>query len=368
VCANQWSHHDQQDVSAIEQRRLGASGIEVRAVGIGTQQWGDKRWGYGKSYTRDDHEATYQTLLDAGVNLLDTSENYGGGLAEQFIGEFHRADGRPIFLATKFTPAKIYDPSTRMSAKSMMSTLDGSLKRLGVDAVDLYQLHYPPARRRLGSYLDGLAETVKVGKARAVGVSNFNVELLRYAHEYRARRGIALASNQTECSLLCRHPEGNGMLAACEELDIALIAILPLGEGVLSGKYRVGGEPYPSRVRNILTVTNLDLFHQEENAESIVRRIRRKPYELQREALEPLFDLEPPRDGDVPVGDAVDRMETFSRKKSIELASPAAARRRAVDDAGRRRKPPTATDRAGPRAPTASDPLLSFQRQPSSTV
>jgi aryl-alcohol dehydrogenase-like predicted oxidoreductase len=275
----------------MEQRRLGASGIEVGAVGIGTQQWGSKSWGYGKSYTRDDHEATYQTLLDAGVNLFDTSEDYGGGLAEQFIGEFHRADGRPIFLATKFTPSKIYDPSTRVSAKSMMSTLDGSLKRLGVRAVDLYQLHYPLARRRLGSYLDTLAETVKVGKARAIGVSNFNAELLRYAHEHLAGRGVALASNQIEYSLLYRHPEHNGMLAACEELDIALIAILPLGEGVLSGKYRVGGKPYPSRVRNILTVTNWDLFHEDENAESILRRVRRKPYELQREALEPLFDL-----------------------------------------------------------------------------
>jgi aryl-alcohol dehydrogenase-like predicted oxidoreductase len=172
-----------------------------------------------------------------------------------------------------------------------MSTLDGSLKRLGVRAVDLYQLHYPLARRRLGSYLDALAETVKVGKARAVGVCNFNAELLRYAHEYLARRGIALASNQIEYSLLYRHPEHNGMLAACEELDIALIAILPLGEGVLSGKYRVGGKPYPSRVRNILTVTNWDLFHEDENAESILRRVLKKPYELQREALEPLFDL-----------------------------------------------------------------------------
>ena len=279
------------EVSAIEQRRLGASGIEVAALGLGTQQWGDKRWGYGKSYTRDDHEATYKTLLDAGVNLFDTSENYGGGVAEQLIGEFHRLDGRPIFVATKFTPAKIYDASTRLSAKSMMSTLDGSLKRLGVRAVDLYQLHYPPARRRLGSYLDALAETVKVGKARAVGVSNFNVELLRYAYEYLANRGIALASNQIQYSILCRHPEGDGMLAACEELDIALISILPLGEGVLTGKYRVGGLPYPSRVRAILTVTNLDLFHQDENAKSIVKRFLRKPYELQREALEPLFEL-----------------------------------------------------------------------------
>jgi aryl-alcohol dehydrogenase-like predicted oxidoreductase len=153
------------------------------------------------------------------------------------------------------------------------------------------QLHYPPARRRLGSYLDALAETVEAGKARAVGVSNFNVELLRYAYEYLANRGITLASNQIQYSILSRHPESDGMLAACEELDIALIAILPLGEGVLTGKYRVGGLPYPSRVRAILTVTNLDLFHQDENAKSIVKRFRRKPYELQREALEPLFKL-----------------------------------------------------------------------------
>jgi aryl-alcohol dehydrogenase-like predicted oxidoreductase len=121
---------------------------------------------------------------------------------------------------------------------------------------------YPLARHRLDAYLEALAATVKAGKAKAIGVSNFNGALLRYAHAYFARQHIPLASNQIAYNLLYRYPETNGMLTACEELDIALLAVLPLGEGVLTGKYRVGGAPYSSQLRALGLVANLDIFHE----------------------------------------------------------------------------------------------------------
>ncbi len=277
-------------MSTIEYRRLGASGIEVPAIGIGTLAWGEKRWGFNKKYSRDDLFKAYTASLDAGLNFFDTSESYGKGLSEQLIGEFRRKDGRPIIVATKFSPAKVYEPSTRFSAKDIIGTLDGSLKRLGIDAVDLYHLHYPVARHKLDEYLNTMAETVKTGKAKAIGVSNFNTELLRYAHAFFAKQNIRLASNETDYSLLNRLPEMNGMLAACKELDIALLAILPLGQGALTGKYRVGGLPYPAIMRGIITVGQLDLFHQYPYKSS-KPSLFTKPYMLQREKLEPLFVL-----------------------------------------------------------------------------
>ncbi|MFD0679023.1 MULTISPECIES: aldo/keto reductase [unclassified Paenibacillus] len=131
---------------------------------------------------------------------------------------------------------------------------------------------------------------MKSGKAKAVGVSNFNTELMKHAHDYFAKHNIRLASNQIGYNLLYRFPETNGMLAACEELEVALIAILPLAEGVLTGKYRVGGDPYPSAMRSIALVTQLDIFKEGEPS-PLMRRLFTNPYMLAREKLEPLLEL-----------------------------------------------------------------------------
>lgn len=171
-----------------------------------------------------------------------------------------------------------------------MRTLDSSLKRLGMNQVDLYQFHYSVARHKLNRYLDAMAETVKSGKVKAIGISNFNTELMKHAHDYFAKHNIRLASNQIGYNLLYRFPETNGMLAACEELDVALIALLTLAEGVLTGKYRVGGDPYPSAMRSIALVTQLDIFKEGEPS-PLMWRLFTKPYMLEREKLEPLLDL-----------------------------------------------------------------------------
>ncbi|HLW02578.1 MAG TPA: aldo/keto reductase [Ktedonobacterales bacterium] len=217
-----------------DQRALGASSLVVPALGVGTWSWGDARfWGYGQSHTQDDVTQAYHICLDAGLNFFDTAEGYGGGESERLLGQCRRADGRASIIATKFAPLP-----WRASSSALLRALDGSLERLGVERIDLYQIHLPPPR--LNPIMDALAEAVQSGKVRAVGVSNFSASLMRRAHARLAHHGIPLASNQVQYSLLHRNPEKNGLLDACRELDVTLIAASPLAQGVLSGKFRVG--------------------------------------------------------------------------------------------------------------------------------
>lgn len=273
----------------VERRRIGSSKVEVPAQGVGTLAWGDKRFGLGKDFTRDDLFEAYKVSLDAGINYFDTSENYGPGLSERFLGEFQKADGRPIVVSTKFSPANIFEPSDRFSAKAVMPTLEGSLKRLGMEVVDMYMLHSPPPQRKMNSFLDALGETYKSGKVRTVGVSNFNVQQMRYAYEYLAKQGVPLTFNETGYNLLYRYPETNGMFEALEELDMSLIAIVPLSEGVLTGKYRVGGLPTPFINKVLFKITQLHDENRKQEG-SLFHKWFTTPYELQRKHLEPLFE------------------------------------------------------------------------------
>lgn len=269
------------------EKQIGRSGLTVPLMGNGTQAWGDKRFGFGTAYNRDDLYAIYRMCLDVGLNFFDTSDTYGKGLSEELLGEFQEKDGRPVTIATKFTQSKPCDPNRNFSVKAVSTVLERSLKRLRVDAVDLYQVHYPPARRTLDKYLDAMAETVKSGKAKAIGVSNFNTDYLRYSHGYLdSVHGISLASNQVGFNLLHRQPETNGMLTACRELGVTILPILPLAEGVLTGKYRVGGQEYGGQGATLFR--GASLF---EPGESFFKAMRSKPYEMHREELEPLFEV-----------------------------------------------------------------------------
>jgi aryl-alcohol dehydrogenase-like predicted oxidoreductase len=231
----------------VDQRQLGATGIKVPALGIGTWSWGDKGfWGYGKAYTRDDIMQSYRFCLDNGLYFFDTAEVYGKGESERLLGEARREDGRPIVIASKFAPLP-----QRFSAKTLLEALDNSLERLGVKQIDLYQIHFPYTILSIDSLMDALAEAVHSEKVRAVGVSNYSAKQLRRAHARLARHDIPLASNQVHYNLLHRKPEANGVLDACRELDIALIAYSPLEQGLLTGKYRHGDTPLPSLSRRL---------------------------------------------------------------------------------------------------------------------
>ncbi|MBO0778643.1 MAG: aldo/keto reductase [Ktedonobacteraceae bacterium] len=271
------------------QRTLGASGLVVPAMGVGIASWGEKQLGYGRMYTRDDVTQAYRACLDAGLNFFDTAEMYGQGESERLLGECRRQDGRPILNATKFSTSSIVTPSfTRSSPRALLHALDGSLQRLGVDCIDLYQLHVPPAPHKLDAYMDVLAEAVRAGKVRAVGLCNFNATLLRQAHARLAQHGIPLASTMVGYNLLRRYPETNGVLDACRELNVALLAFAPLAEGVLSGKYRTG-TPIPGAYRMLWMIEKLDLFGETRGSVSTVRRWFSKHRPAQREKLEPLF-------------------------------------------------------------------------------
>ena len=219
----------------VDQRHLGASGIAVSPLGVGVWSWGDKTfWGYGKDYTREDVSQAYKVCQDAGLNFFDTAEMYGRGESERILGECIREDGRPVVIASKFAPLP-----NRFSARSLLKALDASLERLNVKTIDLYQIHWPYTILGVDALMDALAEAVRSGKVRAVGVSNYGADLMRRAHARLARHDIPLASNQVHYNLLHRKPEKNGVLDVCRELNVALIAYSPLEQGLLTGKYRI---------------------------------------------------------------------------------------------------------------------------------
>jgi aryl-alcohol dehydrogenase-like predicted oxidoreductase len=183
-----------------------------------------------------------------GVTLVDTAEMYGNGASERIIGEIlceGDLEGAPV-IATKFAPLPY-----RFSAKSLLDAVDKSLKRLGIETVHLYQIHFPNPMFKLTSLMDALAETVKAGKVRRVGVSNYGADQMKRAHERLASHGVQLASNQVEYSLLQRAPETNGVLEASRDLGVTLIAYSPIAKGLLTGKYGPGGDRPSGLVRRM---------------------------------------------------------------------------------------------------------------------
>lgn len=270
-------------------RRLGGSGLLVPPMAVGTQAWGEKGWGYGSRYSQDDLYAAYRAALDHGMNFLDTSDSYGA--SEDLIGQFRHRDGREVILATKFSPSIFFDKSERVSPKHVAPTLDESLRRLRVDCIDLYQMHYPVSEPRLDDFLAEFVRAVKAGKVKAVGVSNFNLAQMRRAHQFFADHNIALALNQIGYSLLYRMPEWNGMLDACEKLDIAIIALMPLLQGILTGKYRPGGPDLPTNVKIVMRVIQFDPFKESYPRRPLLSRLFSKPLPMRRKTLEPLFEV-----------------------------------------------------------------------------
>jgi aryl-alcohol dehydrogenase-like predicted oxidoreductase len=187
-------------------------------------------WGYGRSYGASDVEAAFQVSLAARVDLFDTAEVYGRGLSERLLVRVARATGQPVVLATKFMPYP-----WRLVRDSLPRALRGSLARLGVERVDLYQVYWPLPTISVESWVQALA--VAAGFTRAAGVSNYGLEQMRRSHWALAKRGVGLASNQVRYSLLDRTPERSGLVAASREHDVTPIAYSSLAQGLLTGKY-----------------------------------------------------------------------------------------------------------------------------------
>ncbi len=234
-------------ISTAERITLGPTDIQISPLGIGTWAWGDRLvWDYGKGgFTDADLEAAYQASLAYGVNFFDTAESYGQGRSEALLGQFRRRSGWPVVIATKFMPFP-----WRLTKGELLRALRNSLQRLGLQTVDLYQMHWPFPPVSIETWMDAMADAVEAGLVRAVGVSNYSAKQMEVAFNALARRNIPLASNQVMYSLVNRKVETSGLLDLCHELEITLIAYSPLGKGLLTGKYTP--ESPPSGMRRYL--------------------------------------------------------------------------------------------------------------------
>jgi aryl-alcohol dehydrogenase-like predicted oxidoreductase len=225
-------------------RPLGRSDLQVPRLGVGAMTWGQPsglsrltpaKLAYGGAEGAEEEASAFESSLAAGVTLFDTAAMYSNGASERRLGELAR--GTAALIATKFPPRM------RSTAEDMPRALEASLARLGRPVVDLYMHHYPAKRVDIGRLMMLMADALAAGKVRAVGVSNYSAEEMRIAHAALAERGVPLAANQVQYSLLHRQPETNGVLDTCHELGVTLIAYQPLASGALTGKYLAGARP-----------------------------------------------------------------------------------------------------------------------------
>lgn len=223
--------------------KLGTISQNISALGIGTWAWGDRSfWGFGSSYGIDDIREAFTISIAQGINFFDTAEVYGNGLSEKILASLiEEANVSPI-IATKFFPYP-----WRWRASDFRKALANSLKRLNMARVHLYQIHWPFPPMPVEKWVTALADAYEDGLIEAVGVSNYNADQVRLAHDVLARRGIPLTSNQVPYSLINHKIENNGVLQACHERNIQIIAYSPIGQGMLTGKYSEQNPPSGAR-------------------------------------------------------------------------------------------------------------------------
>lgn len=216
----------------IEQRRLGRGGPLVSALGLGCMGMSEF---YGAS---NDAESlrTIERALELGITFLDTADIYGSGTNEELVGKAIAGRRERVFLATKFGIVRSADPTSRGfdgSRAYVRRSIEGSLRRLGVGHVDLYYQHRVDPKTPIEETVGELAELVREGKVRYLGLSEASAETIRRAHATHP-----IAALQSEYSLFSRDIEDAGVIETARELGIALVAYSPLGRGLLSGEIR----------------------------------------------------------------------------------------------------------------------------------
>ncbi|MEO9180474.1 MAG: aldo/keto reductase [Acidimicrobiales bacterium] len=221
----------------MEKRALGS--LRVSVVGIGCNNFG----------SRLDQSATSNVVhsaLDAGINFFDTADIYGATKSEQLLGVALRNRRDEAVIATKFG-MPIDDTHYGARPSYVKQACEDSLRRLGIDHIDLYQLHYPDDTVGIADTLGALGELVAEGKVCEIGCSNLTSAQLEEAKR-AAGDGPSFVSVQNQYSLLARDPERDGVLDACQSLGIGFLPFYPLANGLLTGKVRPG-EPVPENSR-----------------------------------------------------------------------------------------------------------------------
>jgi aryl-alcohol dehydrogenase-like predicted oxidoreductase len=224
----------------VEQRAVGTSGLRVSCVALGTMTWGRDT---------DEHEARdqVQEFVEHGGTLIDTADVYGDGRSEAIVGRLLREfAGEGLVLATKAGGVSVPGRRFDNSRMHLLDALDQSLVRLGVETIDLWQVHGWDPLTPIDETLEVLDSAVRSGKVRYVGLSNWSGWQSGYAAAHNRIRGLgALVSHQYEYSLLARGIESE-VIPCATSVGVGILAWSPLGRGVLTGKYR-NGTPADSR-------------------------------------------------------------------------------------------------------------------------
>lgn len=213
-------------------RYLEVSGARLSVIGVGSWQFGSREWGYGESYAEGEAGRIVGRALDLGVNLLDTAEIYGFGRSERILGRAIAGRRDDAFVATKLFPVLPVGPVVEQRGRA-------SARRLGIDVIDLYQIHQPNPLVPLAAQMDGMRRLVKGGLVRHVGVSNFSLSRWQAAE---AAYGGPVLSNQVRFSLVDRRPLGDLVPWAASNARL-VIAYSPLGQGLLSARYDATNAP-----------------------------------------------------------------------------------------------------------------------------
>jgi aryl-alcohol dehydrogenase-like predicted oxidoreductase len=223
-------------------RALGEGGPQVSVVGLGTNNFG----------ARADYEqslAVVDAAIEAGITLFDTADIYGQGTSEDFIGRALEGRRDRVVLATKFGSAMEEHPSEHRGSRDYIRwALEGSLRRLRTDVIDVYQMHQPDEGTPIEDTLAALHELVQEGAVRHIGSSNFSAVQLEAADRIARERGLTrFVAAQNHYSLVEREVEDE-VLPVCERLGIGMLPYFPLASGLLTGKYTRGEEATEGRL------------------------------------------------------------------------------------------------------------------------
>jgi aryl-alcohol dehydrogenase-like predicted oxidoreductase len=242
----------------MEKRALGS--LQVSIVGLGCNNFGSR-------CDADQTKVVVDAALDAGINFFDTADVYGGTKSETFLGAALAGRTDDVVIATKFAAPIDADPTHRgASARWVVEAAEGSLRRLGVECIDLYQQHRPDDTVPIEETLEALNGLVAAGKVKEIGNSNFSAEQIAEAAAVSQRNGWArFVTAQNQFNLLHREPVQD-LLPACVEHELAVLPFFPLASGLLTGKYH-RGEPAAGGTRlagneqmaaRVLTDSNFD--------------------------------------------------------------------------------------------------------------
>ncbi len=206
---------------------LGKTGLKTSQVGVGCWQAGSKSWGWGKEYGERDIIEAIRTAVELGINFIDTAEMYGDGKSERIVGKAIKEVRERVIIATKVWP-------THLAYNGVLKACKRSLERLGVDVIDLYQIHWPNPFIPISQTMRAMERLVKEGKIRHIGVSNFSLRQLIKAQE--SLKSEEIVSNQVKYNMIERDAEKE-LLPYAEKNKITIIAYSPLAQGLLTGKY-----------------------------------------------------------------------------------------------------------------------------------